>query len=189
MSRWSESAYDGDLGFLEPLGKRLARRVSRLWTVPWRSVSRSEVGTAQPWFDNVTSSSEGWITAENRDELLKRAKWFEDQLSSWHPARNPAWCMSASAAARISLLSEEEIGYMLSLKGDPGSIQSRVRFHRVPAIVERGDGFWRALGAWPWAAVESGQVPERWWLHEDAAIHLRHAVERWSAAATRARLQ
>jgi len=83
--------------------------------------------------------------------------------------------MAAAAAARLRLQSEKEIGSeTLELAGAIDDYGREVRrFRTVRTIIERGDWWWAALGAWPWVAFQDGAVPDVWWREDPGRRSIR----------------
>lgn len=124
---------------------------------------------AQPWYPRC-------VTAENRDDTVKRAARWEP-AALWHPGRRPSMQLSASASARLSGHTHQEIGEYLGLTPELVSHKTDAyRFRPLPEIIKRGDRLWASLGAWPWAAFPA-EIPNHWWQEREATEVLRRACE------------
>jgi hypothetical protein len=131
----------------------------------------------QPAYHDLTREQNG-VTGENRDQVIAAKNLWDESKPRWQPARHATMCMWASSARHIRLRDDQEIGdELLELAGDDGSGALRERrFRSLPGTISRGDECWAALGAWPWAAVDEGHLPNEWWTGERARTELADAV-------------
>jgi len=86
--------------------------------------------------------------------------------------------MSVAAARHLRLWQDERIAReILELSGsEPRWHGNDRRFRSIRGMVEKGDGIWASLGAWPWAAFEDGHPPAGWWELSEPVDALRKAL-------------
>jgi hypothetical protein len=120
------------------------------------AVARQRWSWAQPWHPET-------VTIENRDDVLKRTALWQPETKSgkpatkWQPSRHVAMCMWASCHRHVSGKEDEGVAELIGAK-DPRTVRR---------AIARGNQVWASLGAWPWAARDSGALAVDWWESDD----------------------
>lgn len=154
-----------------------------LWQWQRRGLPQVRVGSflpmpqLRPRHDDAPSFAELETQA---CDYVESGRWR--RRDRWHPGRQPAKCMYASAARHLFLWPNHEIGaQVLALPGDPDGVhRDHNRYRSVDPTVRRGDQYWMALGAWPWCAFK-GAPPAQCWKHNNARLALTLVLQALAA--------
>lgn len=131
------------------------------------AVAKQRWHWAQPWHP-------GSVTAENRDDVLRRtALWTPEtkrgtKATKWRPCSHLAICMWASSSRHLHGQHDDHIADLIEAK-DPRTV------HRAIGI---GNQTWACLGGWPWATRDEGALDASWWESDDVWDALAAAIDR-----------